>query len=147
MSDHDERAAWEASELAGLARQQGAKRVEVEPGVWAWQFPPYYCPHCTAGGDLDALPLPDCPQPLARHGPITPWQGPVKPLGFGMTEQERRELRDQMEARGWHPREEEYEGELVLTLPAEGKPGRLIIKSPIDAIFQGYISASDRGHR
>lgn len=70
MSDYDERAAWEANELAGLARQQGGKRVEVEPGVWAWQFPPYYCPHCTPIAGPDTLPLPDCPQPLARHGPI-----------------------------------------------------------------------------
>ncbi len=78
MSDHDERAAWERDELAGLARQQGARRVEVEPGVWAWQFPPWLCPHCTPIGGPDTLPLPGCPQPLARHGPV---DAPRQPRG------------------------------------------------------------------
>lgn len=66
----DDRARWEASELAGLARQQGARRVEVEPGVYAWQFPAWLCPHCTPIGGPDTPPLPGCPCPIARHGPV-----------------------------------------------------------------------------
>lgn len=75
----DERARWEASELAGLARQHGAKRVQVEPGVFAWQFPAWLCPHCTPIGGPDTLPLPGCPCPIARHGPVN--APPTPPTG------------------------------------------------------------------
>lgn len=69
MSDRSE---FEAAELRGLARQHGARRVVVMPAtkhfpaVYAWQFPPWICPHC--GPDVEAQP--GCPQPLARHGPL-----------------------------------------------------------------------------
>lgn len=67
MSDYgDDRAAFEGAELRGLARQHGAKRVQIEPGVFAWQFPAWICSHC--GPDVEAQP--GCPQPLARHGKI-----------------------------------------------------------------------------
>lgn len=66
----DERSRFESEEIAGLARQHGAKRVEVEPGVFAWQFPPWLCPHCTPIGGPDTMPLEGCPSPLARHGKV-----------------------------------------------------------------------------
>jgi hypothetical protein len=59
----DERAAFEADELRGLARQYGAKRVQVEPGVFAWQFPRWICEFCGPG----VPPQPGCFQPLALH--------------------------------------------------------------------------------
>lgn len=65
-----ERAAFESAELAAMAREAGAVRVEVKPGVYAWQFPPWYCPHCTGLAGPDAEVQPGCPQPLARHGPV-----------------------------------------------------------------------------
>lgn len=51
------------------------------PGAGANSRPASYCvpiipdwdtenPHCTPIAGPDTLPLPDCPQPLARHGPI-----------------------------------------------------------------------------
>ena len=66
----DSRAEFEREELAAMARQQGGKRVEVAPGVWAWEFPPWRCPHCTAIAGPDAEVQPGCPSPLARHGPV-----------------------------------------------------------------------------
>ena len=71
----NDRAAFEAEEIRGLARQQGARRVEVEPGVWARQFPAWLCPNCVPRAGRDTMPLPDCPEPLARHGPVAPQRG------------------------------------------------------------------------
>lgn len=60
---NDDRAAFEAEELRGLAREYGAKR-EIVNGVAVWRFPAYVCAHCGPGV---APPLPDCPEPLATH--------------------------------------------------------------------------------
>lgn len=60
---------FESAELAGLARQYGARR-EYRDGIGCWRFPPYYCRFCVPLAGPDTLPLPGCPEPLARHGPI-----------------------------------------------------------------------------
>ena len=67
--DDDDRLSWEREEIAGLARQFGGRRV-YRDGIGAWEFPAWLCPHCTPIAGPDTLPLPDCPQPLARHGPV-----------------------------------------------------------------------------
>lgn len=65
----DDRLEFERQEIAGLAQRYGGKRV-YKDGIGFWQFPPWYCPHCTKDGDLESLPKPGCPSPLARHGPL-----------------------------------------------------------------------------
>lgn len=65
----DDRAAFEAAELAGLAWQHGARR-ETRNGINFWRFPPWLCPDCTLVGGPDTGVLPGCGYPLARHGPI-----------------------------------------------------------------------------
>jgi hypothetical protein len=67
----DDRAAWEAAELAGIARQAGGKREYDEKlGIMVWRIPAWLCPHCTPIGGPETPPLEGCPCPLARHGPI-----------------------------------------------------------------------------
>jgi len=56
-------------ELAGLMRQVGAKRV-TEDGISFYRVPAWLCPHCTPIGGPETEPLPGCPCPIARHGPI-----------------------------------------------------------------------------
>lgn len=56
-----------------------------------------------------------------------------------MTEDEQRKLRDEIAARGFPVRCETYEGDRVVTVPGEGKPGRLILKSRFEAWSQGYV--------
>lgn len=68
---YDERLRFEAEELAAIAQRAGAKRVyDPKLGISYWQIPPWLCPHCTPIGGDETPPLPGCPQPLARHGPI-----------------------------------------------------------------------------
>jgi len=69
MTYDDDRLSWEENEIAGLARRFGGKRV-YRDGIGAWEFPPWLCPHCTPIGGPETPPLPGCPQPLARHGPV-----------------------------------------------------------------------------
>lgn len=72
MSDPDDRIAFDTAELRGLAEKLGAKRVEVLPAakglpaVYAWEFPPWFCPHCGPEQPVQ----PGCPQPLAAHGTL-----------------------------------------------------------------------------
>ena len=63
--DRDERAAWEAAEIHGLAELHGARRVyRGDAGIWVWQFPEWVCPFCN-GRPVQ----PGCPDPLANHPP------------------------------------------------------------------------------
>ena len=63
MSD-DDRAAFEAEELRGLAQRYGATRRYTADGIGYWSFPRWVCPVCGP----DTAPLPECPNPLASHG-------------------------------------------------------------------------------
>lgn len=68
--DWNDRADFERQEIEALARQYDAERIQIEPGVWVWQFPAWVCPHCSALAGPDAEVQPGCPSPLARHGPM-----------------------------------------------------------------------------
>jgi hypothetical protein len=67
-----DRLAWGRAELDGLARQYGARRVEVLPAekglpaVYAWEFPPWFCAFCGPAQPVQ----PGCPHPLAAHGTL-----------------------------------------------------------------------------
>jgi hypothetical protein len=67
---HDERAAFERAELAGLMRQVGGRRAYDEDlGIMVWEVPAWECPHCVGlTGDRECAVQPGCPSPLARHG-------------------------------------------------------------------------------
>lgn len=65
----EDRAQFETEEIRGLARRYGARRV-YRDGVGSWRFPPWLCPHCTSIAGPDTEALPDCPEKLARHGPV-----------------------------------------------------------------------------
>jgi hypothetical protein len=68
----DDRLAFDTAELRGLAQRYGATRVEIMPAknglpaVHAWQFPPWFCPHCGPEQPVQ----PGCPHPLAAHGTL-----------------------------------------------------------------------------
>lgn len=64
--DFDDRAAFEAEEIRGLARQFGATREYTADGIGYWRLPPYVCPTC----GFEPEPRADCPNPPARHGPL-----------------------------------------------------------------------------
>lgn len=62
----DECAAFEAEEIRGLAQRFGATREYTADGIGYYSFPPYICATC----GLEPEPRAECPDPLARHGPL-----------------------------------------------------------------------------
>jgi len=57
---------FESEEMRELARQHGAVRVEIQPGVWIWQVlvpPSWACPSCGLGPQQIG-----CPYVMLPHG-------------------------------------------------------------------------------
>jgi hypothetical protein len=59
-----------------------------------------------------------------------------------MTEQEQRQLIEDIEARGWPAKPGEYEGSRVVKVRDQG-PGFFICKSRYEAECQGFVLAPD----